>query len=87
MEIREALEYIKEKKDVNGQVALAMAIGVSQGQISKYMKGGTYPNLSTAARIWGKYGIRCEPFTEKALEKEWKYMTRMGIARESELES
>ena len=71
MFINEAINTIKKEHKVADQYEMAKIIQVSQATISNYLKGTTYPQLPVAARIYGLYGLRCEPFTEKALQKEW----------------
>ena len=73
MEVIDALEIIRDKEDIEDQYSMAETLGVSQGTISNYMKG-TYPNLRTAGKIYGHYGLVVEPFTEKAVKKEWAYL-------------
>jgi len=79
MLITEALEVIKDIEKESNQYKLAKLLRVSQGTISNYTKHGKYPDLRAAGYIWGKYGIQVEPFTEKALEKEWEYQKKTGV--------
>ena len=74
MLVGEAIESIMGAYNIKDQYAMAKTLGVSQGTISNYIKGTTYPTLLVAARIYGEYGYRVEPFTEKALKKEWEYI-------------
>jgi len=76
MYINEALQLIAEEEDTADQYELAKKIGTSQGTVSNYMKGGTYPNIKVAGFIYGTYGHIVEPFTEKALIKEWEYQRK-----------
>ena len=68
MLIAEALEEISEQHGGLDQYQLAHTLNVSQGTISNYYKGRSYPTLGIAARIYNEYGYRCEPFTEWALK-------------------
>jgi DNA-binding XRE family transcriptional regulator len=80
MLVREALDIIKEEEGIVDQYELAKMIGVSQPTISNYYKGKSYPNLEVATTIYGRWGYRCEPFTELALEKEWELIkNRKGL--------
>ncbi len=74
MLINEALELIKEEDELSDQYDLSKTIGVSQGTISNYYKNKSYPTLHIAAKIFGKYGHRVEPFTELSLAKEWAFI-------------
>ena len=74
MEVIDALEIIGDKEGTEDQYSMAETLGVSQGTISNYMKGNKYPNLRTAGKIYGHYGLVVEPFTEKAVKKEWAYI-------------
>ena len=76
MLISEAIEKIMIEFRVADQYEMSKILGVSQGTISNYIKGKTYPSLSVAAKIYGRYGYRVEPYTEKALEKEWDFIKR-----------
>ena len=76
MLIKEALEIIKEKEKAKDQYILAKLLKVSQGTISNYTKGTTYPTLIVAGYIYGKYGLQVEPFTEIALKKEWDWQQK-----------
>ena len=79
MLVNEAIELIKEQEKLHDQYELAKLLKVSQGTISNYYKGNTYPNLKVAGYIYGKYNLRCEPFTEEALQKEWDFQTKHGL--------
>jgi DNA-binding XRE family transcriptional regulator len=80
MFIKEALEQIKVKEGIKDQYELAKVIGVSQPTISNYYKGHSNPTLEIASTIYGRWGFRCEPFTEMALEKEWERVkNRKGL--------
>ncbi len=74
MLISEALDLIKEDKGLKDQYDLAILLKVSQGTISNYYKGKSYPTLHIAAKIYGNHGHKVEPFTELSLEKEWAYI-------------
>ena len=76
MLIKEALEEIIERENLPDQYEVAKSIGVSQPTISNYKKGRTYPQLDIAALIYGRYGLRCEPFTEQALAIEWERLKK-----------
>jgi DNA-binding XRE family transcriptional regulator len=76
MLIREALEKIKAQEKIRDQYELARLIGVSQPTISNYYKGKSYPTLEIASTIYGRWGHRCEPFTEQALQKEWEIVKK-----------
>ena len=73
MTITEALGKIDEQLGFNNQYKMAKHLQVSQGTISNYYKLGAYPSLRVAGFIYGEYGFQIEPFTEKALKKEWEY--------------
>lgn len=68
MLIKDAIEEIKEVTGAKDQYEVADVIGTSQGTVSNYMKGRSYPTLEIAARIYNEFNIRCEPFTEWALQ-------------------
>ena len=74
MLVKDALLKIKDDLKLQDQYDMAKVLGVSQGTISNYMKGKSYPTLLIAARIYGEFGYRVEPFTEDALKKEWEYI-------------
>lgn len=67
MFIAEALDNIAETEETKDQYDLAKKVGVSQGTISNYYKGKSYPTLVVAAGIYKNYGHVCEPFTEWAV--------------------
>ncbi len=73
MLIKDALEEIRVRERLSDQYELSRVLKVSQPTISNYYKNNSYPNLRIAGYIYGKYGIRCEPFTEEALKKEWEF--------------
>lgn len=75
MYVAEALALIEESEDVKDQYEMAGLLEVSQGTISNYHKKGRYPTLLVAAKIYGLYGHVVEPFTEKAVAKEWEYIS------------
>ena len=79
MLIKEALDLIKEEEELKDQNELAAILKVSQPTISNYYKGTTYPQLDINARVFGKYGHRCEPHTEWALEKEWNRLKEYEV--------
>ena len=74
MLMKEALEKIMEKEAITKQKELAEFLDISQGQISNYMMGKSYPALRISAIIYGRYGHQIEPYTKEALAKEWKYL-------------
>lgn len=74
MQIVEALQLIEEEEGIKDQYEMAAVLNVSQGTVSNYHKKDKYPTLTVAARIYGKWGHQVEPFTEKALAKEWDYI-------------
>ena len=76
MLVKEALEQIKVKEGINDQYEVARTLGVSQPTISNYYKGTSYPNLEVASAIYGRWGLRCEPYTEWALKKEWELVRK-----------
>jgi len=77
MEIQEAIAIIQEKEGLHGQEEVAKHLKVSQPTISNYMAGRSQPTLSVAAMIYGMYGIQCEPFTKKALQKELDFLNKV----------
>ena len=79
MLMNEAIAKIKEELKLHDQYEVAKTIGVSQGTVSNYMKGTSYPTLSIAAKVYGEYGYRVEPFTEWALQKEWEFLQEHGL--------
>jgi len=76
LNIDEAIKYIMEKYDIVDQYTMAKEIDVSQATISNYIKGNQYPKLVTAARIYHKYNVMVEPFTDKAIIKEWNFISQ-----------
>ena len=77
MEVQEALKQIQEDyPHIQTQAALADLVGLSGPMINTYLKGISRPNLTNAARIWGRFNIQCEPFTEEALQKEWEMLNK-----------
>ena len=79
MNIDEALEAIQNgHPEVRTQEDLASLIGISGALISTYKNGQSRPNITNACKIWGKFGIQVEPFTEKSLEYEWQTYHNRG---------
>ena len=74
MYINEALEIIKKETGLSHQLDLANELKTSQGTISNYTSGKSYPTLLMASRVYGKFGLVVEPFTETALKREWGYV-------------
>ena len=72
--MKDALEKIMEEKAITKQKEMAEYLDISQGQVSNYMMNKSYPALRVAAVIYGRFGYQVEPYTEKALKKEWEYL-------------
>lgn len=82
MLVNEAIKVIMEEHDIADQYDMAEALGCSQATISNYVKGGTDPRKVVAARIWGKYGLRVEPYTQDAVQKEWDFLVAHNLTGE-----
>jgi len=67
MFVKEAIEKIQNEHKVD-QYGVKDLIGTSQGTVSNYLSGKSYPQLEPASVIWLKFGYRCEPFTQLALD-------------------
>lgn len=79
MEIQEAItKILQDNPTIQTQSALAEFIGISTPMVNTYRKGKSRPNLYNAAKIWGKFEIQVEPFTEDALQKEWAAQMKVG---------
>lgn len=69
MQIKQAINVILEQEGMN-KAELANELGITQGMVSHYAHHGHYPRLNVAAKIYGKYRIQVEPYTELALSDE-----------------
>ena len=64
------IEYIRTNYNVTTQSETARQLGVSQGHISNYVKGKSYPLFEQAAKWYREYGVQLHRFTEEALQEE-----------------
>ncbi len=69
MYIAEALEYAINEDEDRGVVA--KKLGITKAMISHYLNRDFTPRLNVAGKLWGEYGLVIEPFSERAVIKEW----------------
>lgn len=69
--INEAIHTILEQEGMT-RTELAKELGITPGMLSHYDNYGHHPRLNVAARVWGKYRISVEPYTDLALSDEWE---------------
>lgn len=71
MKIKQALDKIREDNpEIKTQSDLAEAIGISCPMVTTYINSDSRPNITNASKIWEKFGIQVEPFTELSLQEE-----------------
>ena len=69
MYIKDAIEFALNE-DLERTV-VANKLGISRAMLSHYLNRDNTPRLDVAAKLWGEYGIVVEPFTERAVIKQW----------------
>jgi len=69
MYIKEAMAFAINEDGDRGIVA--NKLGITKAMVSHYINQDNTPRLPIAGKIWGEYGLVIEPFTERAVIKDW----------------
>ena len=70
MYVNEAIEAAISIEE-GDRAVVARKLGISPGMVSHYLKRDNTPRLNIAGKLWGEYGLVIEPFTERAVIREW----------------